>query len=476
MEWHGAFGVDHHSLQNYRYVEENTADGTNSDPDKGHGWNDTQEPLASQAGKTNAAFQSYLLKLRPTLTINDSASFFSELTTGYGRGGFFGDNPVQNSPGTFGNALYHINTANYDNPINLNQFYMELYSDVATYQIGRAPDHFGMGLLLNEGSKTWDRFATTRDQLKILFKIGNFSINPFVGKIGVGGSLTPATHAYEYGIPVFYEVAESDLTFGVIWYQRSLSQDFQGYRFNLDEPVDPASDTTWNYVGKSSVNFIDVYLKKIWGKFKLELEIPFITGEMGDLYETGEQAKYKAMAGVVNLAYKFNESWKMGFDGGYVSGDDGGTESFDAMFLHPNYNIAMIMFHYNANAISASNPGYPFDAYVTNTTFFRLHGSFVTGKWDMNLAAIYAFANNPAKVGQAYNHQKNKLFTAEYDQDSGLGLEFDYGLTYSWNDEIKVGLDVAYLVAGDYWAFNNTETPNTLKDPWLFKFKASMDF
>ncbi|TDJ06647.1 MAG: hypothetical protein E2O68_04690 [Deltaproteobacteria bacterium] len=472
MEWHGVFAVDHHSLQNYRGVEENNTPTDSL-------WGETQEPLPAPGNQKNATFQSYIIKLRPTLTINDSASFFAELTTGYGRGGFFGEKPVQNYPQTFGNALYHINMANFDNPINLNQFYMELYSDTAIYQIGRSPDHFGMGLVLNDGHNTWDRFASTRDQLKINFKIGNFSINPFVGKIGTGGSLTTATHAYEYGIPVFYEVAETDLTFGVIWINRSLAEGFDGYRFNLDKPIDDASPTSWKTVGKSNVNFIDIYLKKIWGKFKLEIEIPFFTGEMGNLYKPGEMAKYRAMAGVVNLAYTINDYWKVGLDGGFVSGDDGSEDAFNAMFLNPNYNIAFILFHYNASAISSvKNPGYPFDAYITDTTFFRLYGEFVTGRWNMNLTAIYAFANNPAKAAdpQSYNPQKNKLFNAKYDQDKGLGFELDYGLTYSWNDEINIGLDLAYLMAGDYWAFNNTDTPNTLRAPWLFKFKASMDF
>jgi len=470
MEWHGVFAIDHHSLQNYERLENNQADPT--DPS----WIDTQEPLPAPAGKTNASFQSYIIKLRPSLTINDSASFFSELTTGYGRGGVYGDGPVQNYSQTFGNALYHINMANYNNPINLNQFYMELYSDTATYQIGRAPDHFGMGLVINDGNNTWDRFASTRDQIKVNFKIGNFSINPFIGKIGAGGSLTTATHAFEYGIPIFYEVPETDLTFGVVWINRSISDGFDGYRFNLEKVADPASSTAWKKLGESNINLIDVYIKKIWGKFTLELEVPFFTGEMGDLYEDGESAKYSALAGVLNLNYQLNDFWKFGFDGGYVSGDDGGQSSYDAMYLHPNYNIADILFRYNRSAISELSAGAPFDEYVTNTTYFRLYGNFITGKWNMDLTAIYAMANEPAKKGQSYNHQKNKVFTANFDQDENLGFEIDYNLSYSWNDEINVGLDMAYLMAGDYWAYNNTETPNTLKNPWLFRFKASLDF
>jgi len=469
MEWHGVFAVDHHSLQNYRKSEGNVDYSTNPNALLG-----TQEIAPSPGGKSNAGFETYIIKLRPTLTINDAASFFAELTTGYGRGGFYGDGPVQNYAGSFGNALYYLNLADNNNPINLNQFYMELYSDTATYQIGRTPEHFGMGIVLNEGSGTWDRFATTRDQIKIKFKLGNFEIDPFIGKIGVGNSLTSSTDALEFGVPLFYEVAESDLTFGVIWVNKRIAGDFDGYKFNM-RSFDP---TKARPLGQSNTNLIDVYLKKVWGKFKFELEVPFFTGVMGDLYAEGEEAKYRAMAGVMQMSFKFNDYWKIGLDGGYVSGDDGGEDSYDAMFLNPNFKIAKILFGYNRDAISSfKEPGNPFDVYVTNTTYVRLYGAFVTGKWNMDLTAIYAIANEAAETGkQAYNHQRNKLFIADYDQDKGLGLELDYTLSYKWNDEINVGVDLAYLMAGDYFAYTNTDTPNELKNPWLFKLLASLDF
>src|SRR5690606_33748468 len=87
IDWHGSFGVDTTLIDNFRRIE-STVDNSNNMNAGGRG---TQEiPLAS-GNHANASFQTYVFKLSPTVTVNDSASFKMTLTSGYGMGGRFGE-------------------------------------------------------------------------------------------------------------------------------------------------------------------------------------------------------------------------------------------------------------------------------------------------------------------------------------------------------------------------------------------------
>lgn len=140
IDWHGAFGVDATLIDNYRRIKSTT---DNSTPGS------EEVPLAA-GSHANASWQSYVFRLNPVIIVNDSASLKGELSSGYGRGGHFGDDATQNQEAnTFGNALYTYNQSSGTDSIVLNKFYMELYSDTATYQIGRHSFHWGLGALIN---------------------------------------------------------------------------------------------------------------------------------------------------------------------------------------------------------------------------------------------------------------------------------------------------------------------------------------
>ena len=167
IDWHGAFGVDTTMINTYTRIK-STSPSATVDPGS--------QEVDFANGSNKASFQSYVFRLNPHLIVNDSASFKAEFTSGYGRGGFMGDSQAHegNSQNGFGNALYVQNKSDGTNSLVINKAYMELYSDTATYQIGRHSSEWGLGALVNAGNDTWDRHTFTRDGITAKIKVGSY--------------------------------------------------------------------------------------------------------------------------------------------------------------------------------------------------------------------------------------------------------------------------------------------------------------
>jgi hypothetical protein len=457
VDWQGVFGADYNALSNYTLLKEEPASGS----------------------KTDASFPSYLIKLLPVFTINDTASFKSEFSTGYARGGFFGNGQTFNYKNDqFGDVLYYYNTFNAlgqnsagNNTILFNRFWMELYSDTATYGIGRQSFDWGMGAIYSGGNKTWDRFASIRDMAVAKIKLGNFGLEPFFGKIGQGNTLTSETYAIEFGVPITYDIPESDMKMGFLWTKKNIAA-------QNDVLDTPTSSTNTSFLSSSGINVFDLYFKKTFGKLGMELEAPFFSGDLGNFRGNTGNTKYSAVAVLLNLEYKFSYPFKMGFDFGMVPGDNTADDTFKAMYLNPNYHIASILFRYNQQAITNNTDYNVWDIYVVNTNYLKLYFEYTTEKWLLNFATLYAQANQAAKKDGEYIVYEQNTYPepAIGDQSKDLGLEFDFTFDYAWNNEVKLGGEVGYLMTGDYFKFNNTTTPNQTANPFLLKLKAAVTF
>ncbi len=459
VDWQGVFGADYHALSNYTLVE---------------------EPNSST--KTDASFPSYLIKLQPVFVINDTASFKSEFSTGYARGGFFGNGQTYNYKNDqFGDVLYYYNTFNVtggsgdngNNSILFNRFWMELYSDTATYGIGRQSIGWGMGAIYSDGNKTWDRFASIRDMVIAKIKLGNFGIEPFFGKIGQGNTLTAETYAIEFGVPITYEVPESDMKMGFLWTKKNIAA-------QNDVLKTPDSSTTTSSLGSSDLNIFDLYFKKSFGKLGMEIEAPFFSGNLGNFRGKTKSTEYSTVAALLNLEYKFSHPFKMGLDLGMVPGDNTDDEKFTTMYLNPNYHIASILFRYNQKAINDNDDYNVWDTYVVNTNFLKLYFEYTSEKWLLNFATIYAKADEVATSGGKYIVYEENTYPVDAggNQSKDLGLEFDFSFDYAWNNEVKLGGELGYLMTGDYYGYNNANPskPFETANPFLFKLKASVTF
>ncbi|MBF0312005.1 MAG: hypothetical protein HQK50_17200 [Oligoflexia bacterium] len=445
MDWQGTFGAETALIQHHK----RTSDAYIND--------DGSEQIQPSPGdRSDASFQNYILKLSPTIVINDGATLYGELSTNYNSSGYLGESSTQKQVGagaSFGDALYLQHTSNGRPNLVLNQFYLKIFADTATYIIGRQSFDWGAGAIYSGGNKTWDRYKTIQDGLTVKFKVGNFHVTPYWAKISMGNTLSSSDDTKTYGLTVLYDSVERDMAFGLLYGKKTTgaySTFFtSGQGHNL---------------GRTDVKITDLYMKKGVGDYTLTIEAPLISGDLGNVYSPDQSTKYKAYAVVTESSYKFNDNWSAGALVGIASGEDGLGPQFKAMYLNPNYQIANLLFRYNLAAVADTTQNL-YDSYITNARYLKLHGNYQTGPWSLNAAVITAKANEVAKGNGnwAFNHTRNKRFISNSKQNNNLGTELDFNAIYQWNNTVSVHADVGYLFVGDYFNYTNSADGSTVK-------------
>jgi hypothetical protein len=464
IDWHGSFGVDSTLISDLRRIKAkdiNTDISTNLV---------TQEVGLDSGKKGSASWQSYIFKLAPTMVINDAATFFGELSTGYANGGYLGDSPQTDKASGNGAPLYYHNQAQ-GQSITVKKAYLELYSDTATYMIGRHTYEWGLGAIYNDGNEAWDRHASSRDGITMKLKIGNFHVSPFWSKVSNPG-YTDATNTKEYGAALLYDNQERDIAFGLLYGKKSSDANATFYKTTMNVPTPGVS------LGANDITVTDLYFKKVFGKFDMAIEVPLMSGDLGKTTATTSSTTYSAKAFLLQTNYKHTDSWTIGFDGGQVSGHDGSTAKFSALYLNPNYQVANLLFRYNMAALGSGQSASVYDSYITNARYFKLRSSYNSEKWTFDSAIIYAKALEVAKAGLvSYNHTNNKMFTATTSQSDSLGTEIDFNAKYHWNKEISIGSGLGYLFTGDYFSYTNDATKtNAKKSSLLLQVNTSVTF
>ncbi len=466
IDWHGSFGVDTTLMSDFRLIKSKTDNSTGNDG--------TQEVKLTAGNKSSASWQSYVLRLSPTMVINDAATFFGELSTGYANGGFLGDSPAVDagavagtSAGNNGAGLFYHNQS-LGQGLNIKKAYIELYSDTATYVIGRHTTEWGLGAIYNDGSDAWDRHASSRDGITMKLKIGNFHVSPFWSKVSNPG-YTDATNAKEYGAGLLYDNPERDVAFGLMYGKKSNGVSNDLFKTSINTQVS---------LGENDITITDLYFKKVFGKIDMAVEVPLMSGELGKTSAAGTATTYSAKAFLLQTNYKWTDTWTVGLDAGQVSGHDGGTGKFGALYLNPNYQIANLIFRYNRNAVGTTSQSI-YDSSITNARYFKLRSSYSSEKWVFDSALIIAKAIETAKAGaNAYNHTKNKIFTnAVGNQSDSMGTEVDFNAKYHWNKEVSIGSALGYFMPGDYFSYTNSATvTNQTKSSLLLQINTAVTF
>ena len=464
IDVHGNFSSEYVMIENNRKLDQKNQNITNQG---------SQENALASGNQSTASFQDYIFTLNPHIIVNDSTTLKGEISSGYARGGLFGENTTQTKKGNMANALYYYNTTDGQNSLVLNKFYAEFYADTATYLVGRHTDHWGLGVLYNSGEKSWDRHFYSRDGLTAKIKLGNFAISPFFGRAGAEASLTRATRTKEYGASLLYDNTEREVGFGLLYAKKENG----GFNSTMNADITPDNVNNPISMGKAEIKIVDLYFKKTFGIFSIAGEIPLMNGEIGHLYNASTESKYKGKAFIFESDLKLGSTWSAKLDAGQVSGHSGSESSFDALYLNPNYQIANILFRYNIAAIADPTQSV-FDSYIVNARYAKVAVGYGTDKWTWNSSLIYAKALQTAKAGsKAFNHTNNKLFNANTTQSSDLGFEVDSNIDYSWNKEVIFGFAFGYHFVGDYYAFSN-DTARILKtkNSMLISLKASVNF
>jgi hypothetical protein len=367
---------------------------------------------------------------------------------------------------SLGSALYlnNINASGNDSELTFNKLYAEIYADTATYLVGRHTYHFGMGAVVNSGEGMWDRFPYLRDGVTVKIKIGNFQIEPYWARQGAGSSLTKATRVKDTGVAINYNNVNQDMAFGVLYSKKTSGN---------NNPVENVSAVS---LGTTDVKLIDLYFKKTFSDFDFGVEVPIISGEIGNVYTANTRYKTKAIVLKSNL--KATESWSFGFDAGKVDGDSGEQSSYEAMYLNPNFQVANLLFRYNLRAVKDAGAGTNvYESYVNNTLYAKLRAHYQTERWLWSFAAIYARADQVAEGNGdlAYNHDTNQSFTSTVAQSNDMGVELDSSFVYQWNSEVSIGGAVGWLFTGDYFAYTDG-TPNELKNSYILQLNTMIRF
>lgn len=434
----GSFYVDSTYISNYRGTDQNLGTSANAG---------SQEiPVGSSE---SALFQNYLFRLNPNIIVNDSVTIKGEITNGGLRGGFLGDDASLFSSGRAYQSLY-INNAAGNNNLTLNQAYAEIYSNAALFKVGRFAKNWGLGMVINDGLEYDDRFFTVMDGVEATFQFQKFSFTPYWARISSGSKQTADDDVRELGLSVLFDDKDQDLKAGLHISQRKAESN------NVLFPGDNVE-----------IKLYDLYIEKKWQNFELALEAPFMTGK----YNSQD---ISSMAAIVNAKLNLTKRWSVKGLIGHVSGQDDSTD-VTAMGLHPNFQIAHLLFRYNYRGVEGNSN--IFDSNISNAIFAKIAGEYVRGNWSTEIAFIFAKANEAAETGKsAYNHTTGEAFTAAANQESDMGYELDFTAKYQWYPNVNVTAKIGYLALGDYYAYTDSGLALDIKNPWTVSLGLGIDF
>ncbi|HTL12422.1 MAG TPA: hypothetical protein VL588_08030 [Bdellovibrionota bacterium] len=452
LNWSGQFRAGTNWIYNYALDQANrTVDATRF----GKGY------YIPGGGSQNAFFQEAFLRLRPSVVVNDNIYLKSEWWVGDPVFGFFGNGAPFTS-----DLRQFYSTGSRGSVISAQRFWAEILTDIGTLQVGRAPLHYGLGLVWNAGNGIWDRYMSTGDVVRLVAKFGAFSIVPSAVKYttgdNIGGACTDGgicaqtggdASVVDYSIMLKYENLDQDVEMGVNFIRRLGASNQSTYFSAL--------------LGAPSVqgmlyNTYDLYGRKKLGPVQLGVEVPIVSGSVGP-------AKYStfalAMEAQAHIWGGLDANVKLGHAPGQEDIVGATPDTFKAYFFNPGYKIGMIMFNYQlanfhgpntTNTAAATALASPYDNPVVNANYLSAGLGYSLAKWNFHTQWTFANALETASAGSNYyNTWRRKFEASNGDQAQGLGWEMDWGATFHWDESFQFGADVGWFFPGDFYKFSN---------------------
>lgn len=439
LDWSGQFRAEAVMINNYApevYVGSTEAQG---------GYE------VQPSGTQNARFQTLFLRLRPKLIVNDNVAIKSEWWLGNPITGFYG----ADYPGAARtDQRYYNSTFSGGSTISAQRFWAEFLTDLGTFQVGRAPQHWGLGVIHDSGDGLFDRYQSTGDTFKMISKFGNFSLIPGHTKYAMGSAV---------GGGGGQGATLSELTVGLRY--ENPDEDFEGGVELVRRIAGGQSSPGINGIAAGGMNLTiwDIYAKKRMGKVDFALEAPIFNGDLVGY-------TYKAFALALEMKYRAGDSWTFATKAGKAPGQPnsatGQPEKWQMVYFHPNYRLGLLMFNYNFgnfsgnnNANNAGSVESIYDEPITNANYLMLSTAFVADKWRFTGTFITARANETARAGEQYFNTRTREYStvaANHDQGSSLGTEFDLGIALNWDEYTTFALDFGLLMQGDFYKFAGT--------------------
>jgi hypothetical protein len=459
LDWHGQFRAEMNTIYGY-------SNGVAPVANNGY--------TIPNTGDSPATFQDLFLRLTPRVLVNDNVTIHSDIWFGLPDRSFFGSD----GNGTNATPRNYYGTSTGQASLTAHTLYAEVASDFGTIRVGRLPLNFGLGLVWNSNDQGFDRLPSSGDGISLLTKLGAFQFQPAIVKYEAAGANNVSNNsgATDYTAALSYRNDDEQIDIGILFMRR-----IAGINANVTNPfyVTPVtgfttSPATYGY----AFNIYDFFVKKKAGAVTLSAEVPISSGIVAN-------TNYSTVSGAFKAVAQTSEHWSLDLDLGLASGQDNGTAGtppakVTAFYFHPDYRPGMILFNYNFHNLVSGN-GSPYDSPVTNAKFITLGAKYAAGKWTHNILGLYAVADKKADgvAGNVYFNSNDRHYETEKGgaaQDSGLGIEFDYGIGYQWDETIRFGLDLGIYVPGKFYDFNNDVTPNTHQTVFASNLNVMVNF
>ncbi|MEW6057099.1 MAG: hypothetical protein AB1540_10835 [Bdellovibrionota bacterium] len=472
LDWSGQFWFDNHWLNNYQL--DRSRPGYDNDP----GFRNAGSPYVPGVGEKNVVWYSAFFRLKPKVIVNDSVDIRSELHLGSPIYGFLG----RSFPSSGNEPLIFTNSSRDNFVVGAQRYWANLKTDFGTIELGRAPIDWGLGGIWDAGDDLFDRYQSTGDMIRLTSKFGNFYIQPALVKVATGNNVGGATingntaqghdDITDYDLAVKYDNSEDDFEFGMMWTKRTGNPSQKSIAFARDAAGNPLGSTRINY------NLFDFYAKKKWKRFWIGGELPLFNGDLGAI-DGQNEFQYKAFAVLFEGGYT-SDVWDVDLKAGHVPGQppgSAGDNKFRAIYLNRNYDLGLIMFHYNLYGLSNNNPdtvaaanlNSPYDATIVNANYFSITPKAKLDKWTLKGTFAFAFADEVATANRRfYNHESRQFFDGIGNQSSFMGWEMDYGLGFQWDENVTFGWDFGFFFPGDYFAFTNLSNPARFNTDFMF--------
>lgn len=501
IDWAGQYWFENHWLNNYQL--DRSRPGFDSDGGMvNHGG--TYVP---GVGERNIVWYSSFLKLKPKITVTENINIKSEWHIGSPIYGFFG----RGYPTDTSNKLDFTGSQKQSMAITAQRFWANFITEYGAVELGRAPTHWGLGAIWNSGDQLFDHYQSTTDTVRITSKFGNFSTTPFYSKVAVGSNVGGAADASgaiikgsddvsDYGVHVKYENNDDGIDLGLMWNHRA--GDFAQNSLLYNNLGAGGTNQGSRRVG---YNVFDLYAKKVTGRYTFGLELPYFRGRLGAL-DGAKEFDYNSYAIILETKYS-SDRWDIDLKAGHVPGQPNGNETpaqqsgylaveagqttYRPVYLNKNYGLGLIMFHYNIYGLSNNNPdtvaaaslNSPYDSPIVNANYLAFAPSLKLDKWTMKWTIVTGWADQTAERGKIfYNHQQRRWYSAfnqkESDQSSFLGKEFDYTLSFKWDENFLVSWDMGMWFPGAYYEFTNLDTQKTMdvRMMWASQLRMGVTF
>jgi uncharacterized protein (TIGR04551 family) len=425
------------------------------------------------------------LRLDPVLRPSDTVSIFSTidifdnfvlgsspsgLSMGYGSAtnmpyaGFDGNTSVlQNGTSSSWDT---IRVKNLWGKINLKLFDLEF---------GRMPNHFGMGMVHNDGSGFDADYGDSVDRVRLTSLIPSWNI-----KVGLSwdfasqGLTTMALYpGLDQGQPRDFDDFDDNTQITMFLLQKHTDKESKrllsngksvfnwGAHVSVSQQkysmaVPQEGDSTLSFSSDNDPAILadtlesrdtkmmvpDFWLSFALGNFKIEAEIAGKYGWISNLRDVnldkpGNDLNYLSIGGVLKTSYRWSSevTWQLEF--GYASGDDqyeniekrgsthytqipsfpvNGNDSYNNLFLfHPSYHVDMIFFREIMGT-------------VYNSSYSKFSFLYSQSQWRFNVHGIMPFANEPVATPG-----NSRIYGVELDADFSyvsLDKSFVIGLAY----------------------------------------------